>query len=101
MVAPGAEFPYDAPTLFITWSEASLMMKQVTRLTLALLLCLNFTVVFPRDNYPRLTVLDALHYRIHLDLKETGNEISAETEILLAFNGDGVKEVALDLAGLS
>ena len=76
-------------------------MKQITRLALALLLCLNFTAVFPRDNYPRLATSDAIHYRIHLDLKEAGEEIQAETEILLAFTGDGVKEVALDFVGLS
>jgi len=64
---------------------------------LALLLCL-VSPAFSRDNYPRRTSLDAVHYRIRLDIPETGEEIRAETEILFALNADGVREIPLDFA---
>jgi aminopeptidase N len=75
-------------------------MKRVSRLALALLLGLNLAVVFARDDYPRATALDAIHYRLRLEIKETGEEINAEMEILFEFRRDGVQEVALDLVGL-
>ncbi|HKP85728.1 MAG TPA: M1 family aminopeptidase [Blastocatellia bacterium] len=61
---------------------------------------LIFTVAFSRDTYPRATALDAIHYRIHLEINDAGDDISAETEILFAFNNDSVKSIALDFAGL-
>jgi aminopeptidase N len=67
---------------------------------LALLLCCSVSPAFARDNYPRRTALDAVHYRIRLDIAETGEEINAETQILFAINSDGVKQILLDFAGL-
>ncbi|HEX8089616.1 MAG TPA: M1 family aminopeptidase [Blastocatellia bacterium] len=58
------------------------------------------TPAYPRDTYPRAAALDAIHYRISLEIKDSTDEISAETEILLAMNEDGLKSIALDFAGL-
>ena len=78
--------------------------KQTMRATLAgaliLLLCLC-AQTSARDNYPRLTALDALSYRISLRIGETGNEIRAETEIVFAVNAAGVRAVPLDFGNLS
>lgn len=54
-----------------------------------------------RDDYPRSTNVDAIHYRVNLELKDSSDEINARTEILLHFTGDSVKEVSFDLAGLT
>lgn len=54
-----------------------------------------------RDNYPRSTAVDALHYRIQLELKESGDQISGATEILFAFNEENVKAIALDFSDLT
>lgn len=64
------------------------------------LIGLSFTVAFSRDTYPRATALDAVHYRIRIEVKEASDDITAETEILFAFNNDGVKQITLDFAGL-
>jgi aminopeptidase N len=53
-----------------------------------------------RDTYPRAAALDAIHYRISLEIKDSTDEITAEAEILFAMNEDGVKSIALDFAGL-
>lgn len=66
-----------------------------------LLLGLSFTAAFSRDNYPRSSALDVLHYRISLGIPESNDEIVCETEILFAINEAGVKEVPLDLVGLA
>lgn len=65
------------------------------------LLCLSATLSFAFDNYPRNAALNAIHYRLHLMINDTNDEIQAETEILLEFNADGVTTIALDLAGLT
>ncbi|MCA1634864.1 MAG: hypothetical protein LC802_14520 [Acidobacteria bacterium] len=54
---------------------------------LALLLYL-VSPAFARDTYPRRTSLDAIHYRIRLDIPERGEEMRAGTEILFALNAD-------------
>src|SRR5262245_3518565 len=53
------------------------------------------------DTYPRSTTVDAIHYRLTLALTANSNELRAETEILFEFRADGVREVALDFAGLT
>jgi len=62
---------------------------------------LSFTIAFSRDTYTRATALDAIHYRIQLEVKDAGDDLTAETEILFAFNSDSVKSIALDFAGLT
>ncbi|MFP5261130.1 MAG: M1 family aminopeptidase [Blastocatellia bacterium] len=52
------------------------------------------------DTYPRAAALDAIHYRISLEIKDSTDEISAEAEILFALNEDGMRSIALDFAGL-
>ena len=69
-------------------------------LTLLLLLCL-FAEAPARDDYPRRAGFDARAYRVRLALGETGENISAETEIVLALRTAGVREVALDFAGMT
>ena len=76
-------------------------MKRNCCFALTLLLCFSFSSVFSRDNYPRSAALDAIHYRIHLDLKEAGDEITAETEILFEFRSDSVQSVPLDFMNLT
>jgi aminopeptidase N len=77
------------------------MMKRTACFALLCLLGLSFTAGLSRDTYPRSSALDALHYRIYLDLPNTGDEIRAETEILFAIGSDSVKEAALDFTGLT
>ena len=67
---------------------------------MSLLLCLCAAAP-ARDDYPRQPGLDALQYRISLSLGEAGGEIRAETEIVFAARAAGLREVALDFAGLS
>src|SRR6185503_7795720 len=74
--------------------------KRVACFALALF-WLSFTTALARDDYTRLTAADAIHYRIHIEIKDAGDDISAETEILFAFNSNAVKQVALDFAGLT
>lgn len=75
-------------------------MKIAARFALALLVCLSFISVFARDDYPRQVAIDAIHYRLRLAIKESSEEIEAETEILFEFKDDGVKKISLDLIGL-
>ncbi|HEX8503085.1 MAG TPA: M1 family aminopeptidase [Pyrinomonadaceae bacterium] len=67
---------------------------------LPLLLCLCARAR-ARDDYPRRAELDALRYRIRLALAEAGEEVTAEAEIVFALKAAGVREIALDLAGLT
>lgn len=72
------------------------------RFLLALLLVsVQAAPVFSRDDYPRSTTLDAIHYRIRLDIKQEGEQISASAEILFEATGDGVNQVPLDFGGLA
>lgn len=75
------------------------MLKRTTCLAIVLL-GWSFTPALSRDTYPRVAALDALDYRLHLELKDATDDIRAETEILFAFNGDSVKQIPLDFAGL-
>ncbi len=77
-------------------------LKLMARLLRALPLLLCLSAHAPaRDDYPRRPELDALQYRIRLGLSAAGDEIKAETEIVFALRAAGVREVALDLAGLT
>ncbi len=51
-----------------------------------LLLSLGLAHAAARDDYRRLTALDAAHYLIRLAIEEAGEEIGAETEITFAAN---------------
>lgn len=64
-------------------------------------LALSALPVFAFDDYPRNAALNALHYRLHLTLSENSQEIQATTEIQFEFTRDGVREIALDLVGLT
>ncbi|MEW6210047.1 MAG: M1 family metallopeptidase [Acidobacteriota bacterium] len=66
-------------------------------------LTLLFAFVAPAlsDDYPRSTSLNALHYRIRLELKDSTDEINGETEILFAVTRDSTKELSLDLSGMT
>jgi aminopeptidase N len=56
---------------------------------------------FSRDDYPRSTQLDVLHYRVSLELKDSDDTIAGETEIVFSVNSDSVKELTLDLVGMT
>jgi aminopeptidase N len=66
---------------------------------LVALLCLP-ALAPARDDYPRHPELDALQYRISLNLPDAGDLITAETEIVFVVKAERVREVPLDLAGL-
>lgn len=53
------------------------------------------------DDYPRSVALDALHYRLQLTLAPQSADVQGETEILFQLKADGVREIALDFAGLT
>ena len=74
-------------------------MKRIACFAIAIV-WLTLTPAGARDNYSRLSSVDALHYRIQLELKDTGGEINGETEILVAFNEDNVKNIPLDFNDL-
>ncbi|HVG21337.1 MAG TPA: M1 family metallopeptidase, partial [Blastocatellia bacterium] len=65
------------------------------------LVWLSLTPAHSRDTYPRVVALDAIHYRISLEIKDSTDEITAETEILFALNEDGAKTIALDFGALA
>jgi aminopeptidase N len=69
--------------------------------SVVLLLSLCLAPAAARDDYRRLTALDAAHYLIRLEIKEAGEEISAETEITFAAREEGGGEVPLDFEGLT
>jgi aminopeptidase N len=83
------------------------MMRRIARSIFALLLSLVILqrgltgVGASRDDYPRSSEVDALQYRITLEIKNAEDEITAQTEILLEFLKDGVKRINLDFAGLA
>ncbi|HLM56054.1 MAG TPA: M1 family aminopeptidase [Pyrinomonadaceae bacterium] len=72
--------------------------RAATPLLLLLLLCLP--AAHARDNYPRLDALDAVHYRLRLDLKDASGEIVGEAEIVFNVNGD-LREIPLDFGALA
>ena len=75
-------------------------MKKVFSLLIALVVWVGLAPVFARDNYPRSTALDALHYQIRIAIADQGDEIQGETEILFAVAEDGVKSIDLDFVAL-
>jgi len=70
-------------------------------LCFVLLLLVNLAPALARDDYPRSTSVDAIHYRVHLELKDSSDEIEARAEILIEFTADSVKEVIFDLGDLT
>ncbi len=76
-------------------------MRYRFRLLTILLSCLIAAPTAAGDTYPRAAALDAIHYRLQLTLTANSNEVRGETEILFQFNADGVREIALDFAGLT
>jgi aminopeptidase N len=81
------------------WLANALMANAL--MALALMALALVWPAYSRDTYPRLIAIDAIHYRINLEIKDSTDEITAETEILFAFNEDKVKSIALDFAGLA
>ncbi|HWQ33322.1 MAG TPA: M1 family aminopeptidase [Blastocatellia bacterium] len=75
--------------------------RHSARLLFTLLLTCGPLSAFAFDDYPRNPALNAIHYRLQLTLAENSEEIQATTEILFEFNRDGVREIPLDLAGLT
>jgi len=57
--------------------------------------------VLANDGYPRLEDVDILHYRIQLEIGETGKGIRGETTILAAMLSDGRDVLPLDLGPMS
>src|SRR5687767_13722068 len=75
-------------------------MKKALSLLITLIVWINLAPVFARDNYPRATALDALHYRIRVEIADQGDEIQGETEIIFAIAEDGVRSINLDFVAL-
>lgn len=76
-------------------------MKRIFVFAITLLFFSNLSEALSRDDYKRSANIDAIHYRIHIELKESSDEINARTEILLNFTEDSVKEVTFDLGDLT
>jgi aminopeptidase N len=76
-------------------------LRQFHRLLLLSVLCLIAAPTVAGDSYPRSTALDAIHYRLQVKLTANSGEVRGETEILFEFKTDGVREIALDFAGLT
>jgi aminopeptidase N len=53
------------------------------------------------DRYVREPAVDAINYRIEVEIADAGDRISGVTEILLEIKENGVKEVILDFAELT
>lgn len=62
----------------------------------ALPLLLLAATTLGRDNYPRQTSVDILHYRIHVEVDEGSDTIIAKTEILFLTK---FREIRLDFSG--
>src|SRR2546428_7003155 len=71
------------------------------RSVLAFFFSLSFAAWSSADDYPRNPAIDAIHYRLHLTINDSSEEIQARAEILFEFKSDGVKTIPLDLPGLS
>src|SRR2546426_12769227 len=71
------------------------------RSVLAFLFSLSFAAWSSADDYPRNPAIDAIHYRLHVTINDSNEEIQARSEILFEFKSDGVKTIPLDMAGLS
>jgi aminopeptidase N len=73
--------------------------RAVLLCALAALACLA-TRAHARDNYARLNWLDALEYRIRLNIPEAADEITAETTIVFDVTADAPRELPLDFGAL-
>lgn len=69
-------------------------------LPLLLFVCLASNVA-ARDDYARLAAFDARHYSVSLEIRDEGDEISAETEITFAVNAEAGGELPLDFGALT
>ncbi|HLG16523.1 MAG TPA: M1 family aminopeptidase [Blastocatellia bacterium] len=76
-------------------------MRRALSLVIAFLLLPAAGVALARDTYPRSSTVDAIHYRISIEISAASDQVKAETAILLEFKTDGVKEAALDFSGLT
>src|SRR3982751_3925591 len=76
-------------------------MRRAFLVALLLLIWPSLSPASSYDTYPRSTSIDALHYLIRIEIKETSDDINAETEILFSFKNDGVKTITLDLVGMT
>jgi aminopeptidase N len=75
-------------------------MKRLACFAIALL-GLTLAAAPVRDTYPRAPAVDALDYRIQLELKDAGDEITGDVTIRLALNEENVKNITFDFAGLA
>ena len=73
-------------------TDNRLMRRLVT--AIAFLLLARIAVA---DTYPRQPGVDAIHYVFKLALNDASDEIAGETTVTIRFNGDGLRDVALDL----
>lgn len=67
---------------------------------LAAIACLS-TGAHARDTYARLAWLDALEYRIRLEIPAAADDISAEAAIKFALRADAPRELPLDFGALT
>lgn len=67
---------------------------------LAALACLSVQA-HARDTYARLAWLDALEYRVRLNIPEASDDISAEAAIDFALKADAPRELPLDFGALT
>jgi hypothetical protein len=80
--------------------------QNAKRETISLCVCLAivlipFVAAVSADDYSRRQALDVIHYDIHLEIKDADDAITAEADILFAFRTAGVREIPLDLAGMT
>ncbi|HKQ06763.1 MAG TPA: M1 family aminopeptidase [Blastocatellia bacterium] len=75
-------------------------MKRFLGLAMALV-WLTLVPAPARDTYTRVPAIDALDYRIRLELQEAGAQIRGDTEILFAINEENLKSITLDFADLA
>ncbi len=77
------------------------MKKWIIAASLLLVLSLTPRPGVASDGYPRLDDVDILHYRIRLDIGETGKSIRGETTVLAEMLAGGRDVLPLDLVGLT
>jgi aminopeptidase N len=70
-------------------------------ITLLLLMCCRETPASGQNRYPLLPALDALHYRIRIEISDTTSFIRARTEVRLALHSDTLQNISLDFQGLT
>lgn len=80
---------------------ATLLVFSLTPKAMLLLLGLTPGAAVANDGYPRLDDVDILHYRIQLDIGETGKAIRGETTILAEMLAGDRDVLPLDLGSLT